>query len=238
MMTNQDIHKKLSAAFELLQGPTLSYSTFHNVHILVQGLHPEVDKRLESCSKALVALEKLQEGDVITLTAENLPEETDRDKKHKKALLFFITNIKDLKNEIQRVDTELSQTNTSMGNNAWHIGKIIKYAKGPLGVITIVAIAIFVMFSLLHKKPTKQPITVITPSPSGKLIQVITYNGKQIPLNQLRIGNPHFPNCDSTHYHALSTTETVVALDGTTLLDPGNCGFGKVKDTQVTTTQE
>ncbi|HSW98120.1 MAG TPA: hypothetical protein VLF89_09920 [Candidatus Saccharimonadales bacterium] len=224
MNTPTDAHKKLNAAFELLQGPALSYSTFHNVHILIKGLHPDIDKKLESCSKALIFIEKLQEGDVINLAAENLPEESEKEKKRKKALLFFVSNIKDLKNEIQRVDQQLSQTNGSTANNAWHIGQIITYAKGPVGIVTVAAVAIVVILTFVNK-----------PAPSNKSIQVITYKGHQIPLTQFVVG--HGPDCDSPHYHAPNEA-TVTSLDGTILKDPGSCGFGKVKDTQVTTVQQ
>src|SRR5260221_7276345 len=179
-----DAKEKLNAAYELLQGPILSYGTFHHIHTLVKGLHPEVDKKLEIASKAFIVLQKLQEGDVITLSTEHLPETTESQKKRKKALLFFITHIKDLQNEIKRVSAEMSQPSNSASDTAWHVGRIIKYAKGPVGLITIAALIIVGVALLLHKS---QPKTDQTVHPTGKSIQVITYKGKQIPLTQFFI---------------------------------------------------
>ncbi len=62
-------------------------------------------------------------------------------------------------------------------------------------------------------------------------IQVILFGDKQIPLSELHIGQAHIPHCDSPHYHAI--TGRVTALDGTVLQDPGDCGFGKVKDVKI-----
>ena len=67
-------------------------------------------------------------------------------------------------------------------------------------------------------------------------MQVIEFQGKQIPLTELKIGKG--PEClDTTgqevpHYHAVVGT---FAKDrtGQDVADPGVCGFGKVTDTKV-----
>lgn len=65
-------------------------------------------------------------------------------------------------------------------------------------------------------------------------IKVIVVNGKKVPLDQVHVGKG--PECDSEtkqypHYHANS--EKVTALDGTVIVDPNGCGYGKVKDIPV-----
>lgn len=230
-----DTHDKMMSAYHLLDQDVLNINSFEHIRVLLKGLHPEIDKNLEKAAKALAVLEKLQEGDVITLSAEHLPEATDKQKKRKKALLFFITHIKDLQNEIKRVSTEMSQSNGSANDTAWHAGKIIKYAKGPLGIITIAAVIIVIIVPFINKPSSQNKIASPTIVPSGKSVQVITYNGKKIPLSQFFVG--HGPDCDSPHYHAPGE-KTVAALDGTVLQDPGGCGFGKVKDMQVTTVSQ
>lgn len=223
--------EKFNAAFDLLSGSTISLDTFHQVHSLVKGIHPRVDEKLEVVSKALKDLQKVMDGDVITLSAEHLSEKTEREKKRKKKLLFFIYSVKDLSAEIKRVETELSQANSQMGNDAWHFGKILKYAKGPFGLVTIIAVVIVVATLFVSKKGVQNTVIKPTVTPSGKQIQVITYQGHLIPVNAFFVGNG--PDCDSPHYHAPQET-TVTALDGTILSDPGGCGFGKVKDMQIT----
>ncbi len=237
-------NEKMMSAYQLLQEETINVSTFEHIRTIVKGIHPEVDKKLEICSQALSKLQKIQSGDVITLSAEGLPEETEKQKKRKKALLFFISSLKNLQNEMKRVDAELTQANKNDGPSiqnqltAW--GRIIKFAKGPFGVVTLIAIVV-VGFSLLqgHKTQNSSVSTRDLISPSvvsnnKSKIQVIVFNGKQIPLTQFYIG--HGPDCldinnPTPHYHAKNGS--VTALDGTVIRDPEGCGFGKVKDVQV-----
>lgn len=229
------MQEKMMSAYQLLGQDILSISTFEHIRVLLKGMHPEVDKRLEICSKAFATIQKMQSGDIATLSAETLPEETDKQRKRKKAILFLISSLKDLRNEIKRVDAELSKINNSHANNAWHMGRIIQYAKGPFGFITIAAVVIvgimiFSQKSAVYHNPPKP-----TAVPSGKQIQIINYNNKQIPLIQLFVGTGS--DCDGPHYHAIGEA-TVTALDGTIVQDPGGCGFGKVKDVQVINVQQ
>jgi len=230
MKLPSDTQEKMLAAYQMLQVPSLSVATFEQVRTMVKGIHPGIDKKLELCSKAISKMQKIQQMDVISLTAEGLPEDTEKNKKKKKAILFLINSLKDLQSEIKRVTHEFShQSGNNTSVSSW--GRIIKYAKGPLGLITAAAILIVVVSSISHKGTTSQKVA---PSPTQRQTQqVIQFNGKQIPVSQLHIGYPHVPGCDGTHYHAISGS--VTAVDGTVMQDPGGCGFGKVADTQVIT---
>lgn len=168
------------------------------------------------------------------LSAEHLPEDSEKQKKRKKALLFFIANVKDLQSEIKRIDAEFSQTSGVSESVWWHAGRIIKFAKGPFGLVTMLAVVIVGVFLFMQKSSIGKPVAV-KQNLSAKQVQIITYQGKQIPLSQLFIG--HGPDCDSPHYHAIGEA-TVTSLDGSTLQDPGGCGFGRVKDVQVITVSE
>lgn len=222
------IHEKMMAAYELLGQGSISVAALENVRTLVKGIHPGIDEKLSVCSKTLDTLLKIQGADVITLSAEQLPEETDKQKKRKKMILFFIHSLKDLQSEIKRVDTEMSIQQDA----SWRAGRILKFAKGPFGLITLAAIVIVIGMSLTGHTNKTNVTTPTIPSLSPKpTIQVISYQGKQLPLSQLFIG--HGPDCDSPHYHAI--TGKVTAIDGTVVVDPEGCGFGKVADTQVTT---
>ncbi len=230
MKPSNNAHQKMMSVYQLLSQDSISLSSFSHASILLKGIHPDLDEKLDRCEKALDKLQKIVDGDVISLSAEGLPEKDEKQRKRKRLLIFFITSLKNLQSEIKRVDTEFSQGNGS-SENLWRMGRIIKYAKGPFGIITLIAV-IIVIVSSLHKQKPHVPQTPHANSQST--IQVIEYNGKQIPLSQLRIGNPHYPNCTSQHYHALNPDETVTALDGTVLYDPGNCGFGKVEEMRIT----
>ncbi len=234
-------HQKMMSVYELLQEATISIDSFEHVHTILKGLHPKVDEKLEICSKALEKLQQLQSGDVITLSAEGLAEDTQEKRKRKKALLFFITTLKDLKSEIKRIDAEFTKANQNGHPSIQHQltawGRVVGFAKGPFGIVTFVALVIFGFLLLRGYKTQGTSVVatsaIISPTTTSKdslTIQVITYNGKQIPLNQLYVG--HGPDCDSPHYHA--TAGRVTALDGTVIPDPGNCAYGKLKNVQVT----
>src|ERR1700682_4101940 len=111
MQMPPDTHEKVISVYQLLQGETISISTFEHVRTILKGLHPKVDKKLEICSKALDKLQKIQSGDIITLSAERFPEDTEEKRKRKKVLLFFINSLKNLKGEIKRIDAEFTQAN-------------------------------------------------------------------------------------------------------------------------------
>jgi len=135
------------------------------------------------------------------------------------------------------METELNSSHNSSTDNFVSAGRIVKFAKGPFGLVTLAALVIVVALPFLGHKPVSS--TQVAPTLAKNQIQIISYQGKEIPLSQLRIGHAHIPNCDADHYHALNTsTETVTALDGTVLYDPGNCGFGKVEETKVTSVSQ
>ncbi len=182
-------------------------------------------------SALLATLQKMQDGDVITLSAEALPEDTEERKKRKKALILFINSIKDLKSEIKRVEIELSKTKQNGKDQTTNWGKIVAGAKGPFGLITIAALIIVGVSFFVTTKNNTPPMQ--QPQSASKKAQAIVFDGKKILISQFYIG--HGPDCGGgnvPHYHAPSET-TVTALDGTILKDPGDCGFGIVKDTKI-----
>lgn len=71
--------------------------------------------------------------------------------------------------------------------------------------------------------------TLLPASAPTRTLAVIEYQGREISLDQLHVGHAHAPNCDADHYHA--TLGFAVAIDGTLIVDPGNCGYGKVPET-------
>ncbi|HEX8932512.1 MAG TPA: hypothetical protein VF810_05115 [Patescibacteria group bacterium] len=224
-------HEKINSAYALLQGTTLSVDTFMQIVTLLKGIHPKLDQKLTLSEELLSKLQKIQNVDVISLTTDTLPEETEKDKKRKKALIFFINSLNSLKSEIKRVQTEFDKTDKPTHN----FDKIVYQAKGPFGLITLIAVLIVGISLIMGPKnqAVNKPIP-ITPSQSATAkIKVIIFQGKSIPVSEFFIGQG--PDCGGggvPHYHAPNET-TVKTLDGTNLQDPGGCGFGKVQDTQI-----
>jgi hypothetical protein len=62
-----------------------------------------------------------------------------------------------------------------------------------------------------------------------KPIQVVSYSGKYLPVDQLIVESEQ--GCDGGQAHWHAHDGVVVATDGSQVFDPGpQCGFGKVSD--------
>ncbi len=237
-MDSREIRKRFDAAYKLLTQQTTSKEKFEEITILISGVDQRIDRVLASCSKALDALDKLQQSAIIELVGENLPEQTEEDKKRKKAILFFIRTFKQLRSEVERVKAEFDKIEKKQESKIQGSSKILAFAKGPLGIITLAAVAIVAFYTITNlgkkgetpKTPTK---TNETTKESVTKIKVIVFAGKQISFDEFQIfSGPDCDNGQSPHYHA-KNHRSVAALDGSTILDPGACGFGRVKDTPV-----
>ncbi len=213
-----EIKERILAAADLLSGREVSLGKFESVRALVKGVNPKIDVILEQCSKNLSKIEKLRQGEVIELSVEELLEQTDEQKKRKKAIIFFLRSWKDLRGEVDRVKGELAGSSTSASS----LGRILALAKGPLGLVTLAAVVI-VIGSQFVGKTSPAPL----PKPRTK---VIIFADKKILLDSLYVGTG--TDCDSPHYHAKDHI-SVISLDGTKVSDPGGCGFGKVAETPV-----
>lgn len=235
-MDQNDTKERVIAAHKLFFEETTTRAKFESIRTLIKGIHPKIDSSLEACSNALTDLERLHKGDVIELSASHLPENTEEEKKRKRVLLLFIRSWKDLQSEIERVKIELSEsTNGKTGTEqAIGVGRIIKSARGPFGIITIVAVVVVGVGIFVNSQSNKSPQqTQPTPqvsSPERETTKVIVFQGQKIPLSQL--GARSGPDCDSEHYHAKNSV-SVVSLEGKTILDPGACAFGKVSEIAV-----
>ncbi|MBI2617520.1 hypothetical protein HYW55_05265 [Candidatus Gottesmanbacteria bacterium] len=146
--------EKLEAAYQLLLEPTTTFEKFEKIRTLLKGIDPTIDKTLTSCSNVIKKLKKLQKGEIIELAVEALPDNTEKEKKRKKYLLLFLSTWKDLRSEVKRVK-ELSQEGQTDGKatsqgQVMTLGKIFALAKGPLGVITISAVAIVGVIQILE----------------------------------------------------------------------------------------
>lgn len=232
-----DTKNRLQEASKLLVEKTTSAEKLKSLSVVLKGLTPKLDIALQVCEENFSKIEKLQSGDVISLTAESLPAETEEEKKRKKAILAFIKTWEDLKSEVERVQKELNSAKDPK-QQIQSAGKIAGLAKGPFGLITFAAVLIVGFFAFTNmNKNSQAPETLNkTPaqssaSPAVSSIKGIIFDGKKIPLSELVEGKG--PECDqASHYHAKDHT-SAKALDGSIVSDPGGCGFGKVSQVEV-----
>jgi len=222
---NDEAKARIEAAYKLLVQPGVTLDKFESVRTLVKGVNPGVDHFLETVSNNLSDYQRLTRGEIIELTAQHLPENTDEQKKRKKTLLVLLRSWNDLQNEVKRVRQEFGQTTNQSQVSSWT--KILAGAKGPLGMVTLAAVVIVFGYLILKSKTAT---TMGTPNPKTK-VQVITFDAKQIPLNNLVVITG--PHCDNApHYHAKDHV-AALAIDGTLVPDQGDCGYGKTAQTKI-----
>lgn len=224
----------------LLVEQTTTAEKLESLSVILKGLNPKLDIALQNCAETFTKIENLQSGDAVSLTAASIPANSEEEKRRKKKILAFIRTWEDLKDEVTRVKTELENSQGTQ-QQAQSTGKIISFAKGPFGLITIAAVLIvgFLTFTNLNKNPQTQVAQIQTSQSEatapGSKIKVIVVDGKKIPLTEIveSIG----VECDqASHYHAKNHT-AAIALDGSNIPDPGGCGFGKVTEVAVVDTE-
>ncbi len=240
-MDINDSTKRVLTAEKLFLEETTTKEKIASLQTLLKGINPKIDALLSEIMRTLSDFEKLQKGEIIELTAEKLPENTEEEKERKRLLLLLMRSWKQLQGEVARVKSEFEQMDGSKqqvdhSQKIQGVGRVLLGAKGPFGLVTLAAVIVVSGMLLLQNKPEVKPSVRVTNNQSEKVlsaknkIKVIAFLGKQIPLDELEIRNG--PDCDSPHYHAKNGI-SVTALDGTIIPDPGSCAFGKVKDVQI-----
>lgn len=219
--------EKIFAAYDLLQGDTTTWRKFDSIKILIQGRSKKIDSTLTSISKLRSEVSKMQNGDVIKLSAEKVPGKTDEDKKRKKTFLKFIRLFRQLKSEIATFKEQFEQTGQeNISDNSFTGSKIISNVRKPLGIITIGSTILVAGLFLINSQ-----------SLTSNTIKVIDVNGKKIPLTELKITEGEdclTDNRAAAHYHLLNN-QGATALDDSIVPDPNpsECGFGKVEEVVV-----
>lgn len=134
--------KKIEATQAILADQSITPEKFKALQTLLKGIHPNVDAILDRCTKEWKKLSHIDKGEAIELALENLPEGTEEEKKRKKFILLFLSAWKDLKKEVVRVQAELTKSTGDHPKQSklqsW--GNILGVAKGPLGLITLLAV--------------------------------------------------------------------------------------------------
>ncbi len=155
--------KRVAAAQEILAAERVDKATFESLRKLLQGIDPKLDAVLGAAGKAFKQADQLLKGDVLELMLGNIPDITPEDKKRKKAILFFLKFWNDLKGEVARVEKEM---NNARASHTSPVGKIVSLAKGPLGIITLIAVAVVALkvteVSVRIQNVGCRPITPVT----------------------------------------------------------------------------
>ena len=146
--------EKIRAALDLLMEETTTIAKFERIRTLISGVNPKMDKVLSEISSLIKNLEKIENVEIIDLTLENLPEKTDKDKKRKKLLLLLLSSWKNLRSEVERVQSLYEKASSdgkiSTSEHASVLGKTLALAKGPLGLVTLAAVVIVGVITLLN----------------------------------------------------------------------------------------
>jgi len=164
--------EKIRTAIQLLAEETTTLDKLQKMATLVKGINPKIDKHLERSQKLIERIQKIQGGEVISLSLEGLPEKTKKQKKRKKLLLLLLGHWKDLRSEVERInDLRVSKS------KAVKSAKILTTLKGPLGLITIAAAGIVAISSILNSKA----VSVTIKNMGCKSIQPISSQVINIP---------------------------------------------------------
>lgn len=156
-ISTKQLRAQLEAACVLMEGDTITLEKIEKIKVLLTGINPGLDTKLDAVFKAYGHLKSSLSGDIIHLSIHGLPETTLEDKKRKKVLIFFITSWKSLKSEVARVQGYYhnSQSGTSKASSVVKTGL---FAKGPFGLITGVAIVVVGVGLLLKQATTSVEI--------------------------------------------------------------------------------
>jgi hypothetical protein len=180
--------ERLKTAWELLAEKTTSLDKIQKISALIKGINPKIDKQLETISKIAGKIQKVQSGDVINLSLEQLPEKSEKEKKRKKLLLLLIARFRDLQSEVGRINEVVLET--AQTTKVVKSGKIVTTMKGPLGMVTIAAAGIVAISSLLNSKAVNVTIKNEGCRPIQPVIEkTINLPGLKLPSSAITSGS-------------------------------------------------
>ena len=198
----------LKLATELLCEDSTTLVKVEKALSLVKGISPKAEKYLSSSIKIIAKINKISEGAVVELSAQNLPEQTKTQKHRKKLILLLITNLKDFKSEIGRL--QALQTTSAVSTT-----KILATLKGPLGLVTVAAAVVVVGAKLIDTKTTS--------------ITISNFGCRPIPpLTEKSISLPGLKLPGSTIASGGSDTLSIPSIPLSVSLSPGSVTLSSV----------
>ncbi len=230
-----DLQKEnIKLGLELLSEENTTLSKIDKLTTMLRNTDPKIDGQLEVINKIIEKIQVVQEGDVIGLSAENLPEKTKEQKKRKKLIILLISSWDSLKSEVTRLDKLYSTASTTGAL------KVLTTLKGPLGLITIAAAAIVGVSIFLNNKSVEinvknsgcpaihmvSEISINIPGfslPSGSIesgnTEVIKIPGVDVEVNIRKSGGSSFTALGFGGKFSLPSRYTDVIFDGESLMN-------------------
>lgn len=190
-MNEKELLKKIRSLEDLLSSSSTTSEKFDSVRTFAKGIDKRIDKQTEKISTLLKGVEQLQEKKIIELSVESLPEKTKKQKRRKKALLLLLSRWKLLEQEVRRVKTEIVniQTAQTKADKLASGSKIVAFAKGPFGIITLIAAVIVGGLLYLNSKSVE---VIIKNEGCRTIMPAISKNinlpGLKLPTNPIPSG--------------------------------------------------
>lgn len=166
-------NEKFTAALELFTSETTTLDKVQKISTLLKGYNGKLDKQLKTITELSDKIQKIQSGEVITLSAEALPEKTEEEKKRKKLLLLFIKNWKSLQSEVERI----KEIHASGNENLTKTGKTLSNLKGPLGLVTVAAVGIVAIGAFLNSRS----VNILVKNNGCRPFEPVTQNAVNLP---------------------------------------------------------
>lgn len=99
--TKEQVYSEYALARKLIENPNrLTLQTFKEACGLLQGINPKIDAVLKKADYVSRTLTFLKGGDALGFAVSNIKVKTEKDKKKKEKLLFFIDLVNDLREDI------------------------------------------------------------------------------------------------------------------------------------------
>lgn len=136
----KELKRRTEAAMVILNEGSTTLEKVRSVAGLLKGVNKKLDTVLLTCEKSCAQIELAQEGAVLELVAEHLPEDSQEKKKRKKALLLFIKSWGELRSEVARIQADLEAGKSVQDSSFWL--STLAQAKGPLAIVTILALGV------------------------------------------------------------------------------------------------
>ncbi|GEM_PF-1174771 len=189
---SQEQKDKIKAGLELLCEENTTLDKLQKLSELIKDTSALADKKIKQVLDIADRVRKIQEGDVIYLSLENLSEDTPKKKDRKKLLLLLLKNWKDLQSEIERIH-RIQETAAVSGltskDSVVKTGKTLLTMKGPLGAVTIIAAGIVALTTFLNNKAVNIEVKNYGCSPISTHMQKdINIPGLKLPSEDIISG--------------------------------------------------
>lgn len=210
-MKYSELSRKFAFAQKIFTDSSTTPDKIRSLTGLLHGIHPKIDTALKEVNRSLSTLEKIDKTQVIELTAEALPETTPQERQRKKALLLLLRWWNELKGEVTRIEKEMIDSDGKVNLKTANYGGIIAATKGPLAVITIIAIGLV----FLKSTSVEVKITNSGCAPLEPVAQIPNFiPGFKLPIESIPDGTSAYAVLPPLHLTIDGTTPRILKITG------------------------